>query len=145
MAIFGCFRTNMGLFLIEYEGSVPETCTKSLGILGEAFQVVFWPQDGFFQAWKGMERYVGIGWLGQLGWPRFVGRLTGLVGSNLLETHKISVFLIKKTIMTRTIQAKIRQSSPNCCTSGFPKVLSPLGDFLLSIEGKKWPKIGQIR
>ena len=50
-----------------------------------------------------MERYVGIGWLGQLGWPRFVGRLTGLVGSNLLETHKKSVFLIKKTIMTRTI------------------------------------------
>ena len=43
-----------------------------------------------------MERYVGIGWLGQLGWPRFVGRLAGLVGSNLLETHKISVFLIKK-------------------------------------------------
>ena len=39
-----------------------------------------------------MERYVGIGWLGQLGWPRFVGRLAGLVGSNLLETHKISVF-----------------------------------------------------
>ena len=43
-----------------------------------------------------MERYVGIGWLGQLGWPMFVGRLAGLVGSNLLETHKISVFLIKK-------------------------------------------------
>ena len=42
-----------------------------------------------------MERYVGIGWLSQLGWPRFVGRLAGLVGSNLLETHKISVFLIK--------------------------------------------------
>ena len=50
-----------------------------------------------------MERYVGIGWLGQLGWPMFVGRLAGLVGSNLLETHKISVFLIKKTIMTRTM------------------------------------------
>ena len=36
-AIFGCFRPIMGLFLIEYEGFGPKTCTKYVGILGEAF------------------------------------------------------------------------------------------------------------
>ena len=51
-----------------------------------------------------MERYVGIGWLGQLGWPRFVGRLAGLVGSNLLETHKISAkYRLKFARVVRTV------------------------------------------
>ena len=40
MAIFGRFRLIMGLFLIEYEGFKPETCTKPVGILGEAFYIV---------------------------------------------------------------------------------------------------------
>ena len=35
MAIFGCFRPIMGLFLIEYEDSGPETCTKPVQKLGE--------------------------------------------------------------------------------------------------------------
>ena len=43
MAIFGRFRLFMGLFLIEYEESGPETCTKPAGILGEAFYVVLGP------------------------------------------------------------------------------------------------------
>ena len=34
MAIFGCFWPIMGLFLIEYEGFGPKTCTKYVGILG---------------------------------------------------------------------------------------------------------------
>ena len=59
MAIFGCFRTNMGLFLIEYEGSVPETCTKSLGILGSFLA------SGWFLL--GMERH------GKVCWHRLVG------------------------------------------------------------------------
>ena len=40
MAIFGCFWPIMGLFLIEYEGFGPKTCTKYVGILCEAFLVV---------------------------------------------------------------------------------------------------------
>ena len=45
MAIFGCFWPIMGLFLIEYEDSGPETCTKPVQKLGE---VVFGPQIRFF-------------------------------------------------------------------------------------------------
>ena len=48
MAIFGCFRQNIGISLIEYEGLGPETCTKPVGIPGEAFYVVFGPQIRFF-------------------------------------------------------------------------------------------------
>ena len=33
----GHFWPIMGLFLIEYEGFGPKTCTKYVGILGEAF------------------------------------------------------------------------------------------------------------
>ena len=40
-AIFGCFRPIIGLFLIEYEDSGPKTCTKYVGIIGEAFWVAF--------------------------------------------------------------------------------------------------------
>ena len=40
MAIFGRFWLIMGLFVIEYEDFRPETCTKPVGILGEAFYVV---------------------------------------------------------------------------------------------------------
>ena len=40
MAIFGCFR--LFLFLIEYEGSGPETCTKPVRILGN-----FWASGWF--------------------------------------------------------------------------------------------------
>ena len=48
MAIFGCFRQNIGISLIEYEGLGPETCTKPVGIPGEAFYVVFGHQIRFF-------------------------------------------------------------------------------------------------
>ena len=41
---FWLFWLIMGLLFIEYEDFGLETCTKSVGILGEAFQVVFGPQ-----------------------------------------------------------------------------------------------------
>ena len=40
MDIFGRFRLIIGLFLIEYEDFGPETCTKHVRILGEAFYVL---------------------------------------------------------------------------------------------------------
>ena len=52
MAIFGCFWPIMGLFLIEYEGFGPETCTKPVGILGEAFYVVLGPRFVSFRYGK---------------------------------------------------------------------------------------------
>ena len=52
MAIFGRFRLIMGLFLIEYEDFGPETCTKPVGILGEAFYVVLGPRFVSFRYGK---------------------------------------------------------------------------------------------
>ena len=63
MAIFGCFRTNMGLFLIEYEGSVPETCTNSVGILSEAFWVVLGLRMVSFRYGKAKNGKNGHFWL----------------------------------------------------------------------------------
>ena len=53
MAIFGRFRLIMGLFLIEYEDFGTETCTKPVGILGEAFYVVLGPIFISFRYGKG--------------------------------------------------------------------------------------------
>ena len=52
MAIFGRFRLIMGLFLTEYEGFEPETCTKHVGILVRLLSI-------FLASWwflLGMER-----------------------------------------------------------------------------------------
>ena len=51
-AFFGRFRLIMGLFLIEYEDFGPETCTKPVGILGEAFYVVIGPRFVSFRYGK---------------------------------------------------------------------------------------------
>ena len=52
-AIFGRFRLIMGLFLIEYEDFGTETCTKPVGILGEAFYVFLGPIFISFRYGKG--------------------------------------------------------------------------------------------
>ena len=72
MAIFGCFRQNIGISLIEYEGLGPETCTKPVGIPGEAFYVVFGPQIRFFYVWKGKkwQKWPFLAVFGQL-WAYF--------------------------------------------------------------------------
>ena len=52
-AIFGCFRPVMGLFFIEYVDFKTETCTKPVGILGEAFYIVLGPIYISFSYGKG--------------------------------------------------------------------------------------------
>ena len=50
--LLGMERRLMGLFLIEYEEFGPETCTKYVGILGEAFYVVLGPRFVSFRYGK---------------------------------------------------------------------------------------------
>ena len=63
MAIFGCFWPIMGLFLIEYEGFGPETCTKYVGILSEAFWVVLGLRMVSFRYGKAKNGKNGHFWL----------------------------------------------------------------------------------
>ena len=59
-AIFGCFRPIMGLLLIEYEDFRPETCTKPVGILVEAFYVVLGPRFVSFRYGKAKKGHLAI-------------------------------------------------------------------------------------
>ena len=58
-AIFGCFRLIMGLFLIDHEDFGTETCTKPVGILGEAFYVVLGPRFVSFRYGKAKKAIFG--------------------------------------------------------------------------------------
>ena len=83
MAIFGRFWLIMGLFVIEYEDYRPETCTKPVGILVEAFYVVLGPRFVSFRYGKAKK---GHFWLFSANYGPIFHRIWGFRNRNIQPT-----------------------------------------------------------